>query len=330
MSNQILIIGTPRSGTTWVFDVLASAAGVTAVLEPDNEKVSFLGRAFKGHLPRYPTLQPGDVDATYLALWHHALNSPLASWLGTNRLLRSMERFVFNGERLVERKEQVALSKFKSNPLYVELQPEVEFSEPLPKSINHKQRIVKSVHAVFAAEWLAKHLRCQHILLVQRMPHGILSSMKKLAMADAVRVGSLAPHLSPEELSQCERATTSPEQYLTAATLQLAKMYAWMGLLARWHPDWLLVKHEELCQNPVEQYRALFDRVELPWSAKIEAGIRDRDRPGEGFATVRKASDQIGKWKKSLSMSEITMIDQIFARHGLEQWTSDANAICSQ
>jgi Sulfotransferase family len=329
MSNQILIIGTPRSGTTWVFDVLASAAGVTAVLEPDNEKVSFLGRAFKGHLPRYPTLQPGQEDAAYLSLWLQAMNSPLASWLGTNRLLRSLEGFVFKGESLVEKKEQAALAKFKAEPRQIEMIPALENGVSVARSTSRSHRIAKSVHAVFAAEWLAEKLRCNHIMLVQRMPHGILSSMKKLAMADAVRIGSLAPHVSADELATLEQASSSPENYLAAAALQLAKMYAWMAALARRHTDWVLVKHEELCQNPVEQYRALFDRVDLPWSDKIEAGIRERDRPGEGFATVRKASDQIGKWKKSLSAAEIAMIDQTFARHGLEQWTSEATVACA-
>ena len=104
MSSQILILGTPRSGTTWLFEVLSGAPGVTAVMEPDNEKVSFLGRYYKPHLPRFPTLQPGDEDATYLALWQQAMESPLGSWLATTRFLCMLEGVVFNGKSSLPKK----------------------------------------------------------------------------------------------------------------------------------------------------------------------------------------------------------------------------------
>jgi Sulfotransferase family len=329
MSKQILIIGTPRSGTTWVFEVLAGAANVTPVLEPDNEKVSFTGRMFKPHLPRFPTLQLGDEDTTYTSLWQQAMHSPFGSWLATNRFLRTLEGMVFNGENLVVKKEKAALEKFLANGKVAssaEKQP--VFRMPVQRQAK-TYRIVKSVHAVFATEWIAHKTQPDHMLLVQRMPHGILASMKKLVMGDALRLGSLAPHLTSEELEQLRSAGTSAEQNLAGAALQLAKMYAHMEQLFKKHAHFISVKHETLCEDPVGRYRELFDKIELPWSAKIEAGIRERDRPGEGFAAVRKASDQIGKWKKSMDTGAIDTIDRIFAAHGLEHWTAQAHASCA-
>ena len=322
MSSQLLILGTPRSGTTWVYEVLSGAPGVTPVLEPDNEKVSFLGRFYKSHLPRFPTLQPGDEDAVYTALWQQAMHGPLGSWLATNRFLRTLEGLVFDGEKLVAKKERTALEQFEAQPRRIEgIQNNVPFNVPV-KRISERRRVVKSVHGVFAAEWIAHKTRPDHTLIVQRMPHGILASMKKLAMGDAVRAGSLAPHLTAEELAELKQAGASPEKYLAASALQLAKMYAWLDELLRRHPEWIAVKHETLCEDPVARYRDLFEQIEIPWTAKIEAGIRERDRPGDGFAAVRKASDQIGKWKKSLTADEISMIDNIFAQRGMEHWTS--------
>jgi hypothetical protein len=328
MSRQTLILGTPRSGTTWVYEVLAKAPGVTPVLEPDNEKVSFLGRWYKSHLPRFPTLQPGEEDSTYLALWNQAMYSPLGSWLATNRFLRTLEGLVINGEKLVLKKEQQALQQLNANqPVTVLRSVEGAFHEPVKRNATQR-RVVKSVHGVFAAEWIAHKTRPDFTLIVQRMPHGILASMKKLAMGDAVRWGSLRRHLTAEELALLQEQgirlgePLNSQQLMAAGALQLAKMYAWFDELLRRHREWISVKHETLCEDPVERYRALFEKIELPWSAKIEAGIRERDRPGDGFAAVRKASDQIGKWKKSLSTAEIQLIDEIFLKQGLDHWTS--------
>jgi hypothetical protein len=42
------------------------------------------------------------------------------------------------------------------------------------------------------------------------------------------------------------------------------------------HADWILVVHEQLCQAPVETFRSLYDRLDLPWSRRIERAIRKR------------------------------------------------------
>lgn len=328
MSAQLLVLGTPRSGTTWVFEVLAAAPGVTDVLEPDNEKVSFLGQFFKSHLPRFPTLRPGDEDPNFFSLWQQSWHSPLGSWLATNRVLRTLEGLVFNGEKYVARKERIALEKFVSRETPLSPHADVPLAEPIRRQSN-RRRLVKSVHGVFAAEWIAHKTRPDHMVVVQRMPHGILSSMKKLSMGDAFRLGSLAPHLTPDELAHWREASADPAQSLAAAATQMAIMYAWLNQLVKKHSHWIAVTHEHLCENPVDHFRHLFQRLELPWTNKIEEGIRQRDRPGEGFAAVRKASDQIGKWKKSLTSDDIETIDRIFAQRGLEQWTSGATTACA-
>jgi hypothetical protein len=328
MAPRILILGTPRSGTTWVFDVLASTRGASAVLEPDNEKVSLLARLYKGHLPRFPTLLPGEPDTPFRKLWLQAMQHPLAPWLGTNRVLRSLEGTVFQGEKLVARKEAAALARYESQQRAVELaNVPVPSASISPRHDGTRPRLVKSVHAIFAAEWITSELAWDQVLLVQRMPHGILASMKKLSMADALRPGSLAPHwTSDHQRSLAASARDQPEHYFAAAAQQLAIMYAWMEQLKRRHPQWQAITHETLCSDPVGQYRLLFDRLGLEFDSKIEASIRGRDRPGEGFATVRKASDQIGKWKKSLTAGEIGLIDDLFARQGLEMWCSQQDA----
>ena len=60
---RILLAGAPRSGTTWVANVLASAPSASVAVEPDNEKTSLLAFAWKDGLPRFPVLPAGTEDA---------------------------------------------------------------------------------------------------------------------------------------------------------------------------------------------------------------------------------------------------------------------------
>ena len=51
-NKPIFITGVPRSGTTWIANILGSAKGVRLLSEPDNEKYSFIGRIWKKSLHR--------------------------------------------------------------------------------------------------------------------------------------------------------------------------------------------------------------------------------------------------------------------------------------
>ena len=65
----ILIVGLPRSGTTWVGEVLSSARNTYYVFEPDNEGLSPLAWLCKKDIHRFPYLVAKDESADYHLLW---------------------------------------------------------------------------------------------------------------------------------------------------------------------------------------------------------------------------------------------------------------------
>src|SRR5581483_1257337 len=70
---RILVIGPPRSGTTWVEQVLGRAAGARVVHEPDNETCSPFALRAKATLGRFPVLAAGDrAPLAYFELWSRA------------------------------------------------------------------------------------------------------------------------------------------------------------------------------------------------------------------------------------------------------------------
>ena len=83
----ILIVGLPRSGTTWIGQVLSSADRVEYVYEPDNERRSVLAWICKSEMHRFPYFTAGDVTMPYDVLWR-AILTGRASVRMANRVLR--------------------------------------------------------------------------------------------------------------------------------------------------------------------------------------------------------------------------------------------------
>src|SRR5215216_3657697 len=71
---KVLVIGLPRSGTTWIASTLAQTGNAALVSEPDNHyNVPFALRA-KRRLPGgfHPALSPADEAPLFEALWREA------------------------------------------------------------------------------------------------------------------------------------------------------------------------------------------------------------------------------------------------------------------
>jgi hypothetical protein len=75
-TGRILVIGPPRSGTTWVEQVLGRATSARVVHEPDNETCNPFALRAKTPLGRFPVLAPGDIaPPAYVDLWGRAFGA---------------------------------------------------------------------------------------------------------------------------------------------------------------------------------------------------------------------------------------------------------------
>src|SRR5438105_11122618 len=102
---QILVVGAPRSGTTWTAHALSRATGATGVMEPDNTDADAYARIATRNLQRYPVLAPDADLPQYEVLWRLALAGgwpPLGGVWQARRLLPRLPapiRFII-GDRL--------------------------------------------------------------------------------------------------------------------------------------------------------------------------------------------------------------------------------------
>lgn len=74
--NRILVVGAPRSGTTWLAATLASTPGGRLVNEPDNPVFNAAADTSIAVNGGYPVLRPGQRATEYARIWDSAFPGP--------------------------------------------------------------------------------------------------------------------------------------------------------------------------------------------------------------------------------------------------------------
>ena len=316
-ARRILVLGAPRAGTTWVAEVLGAHPHLEYVHEPDNEKISLLAQIGKRHLDRFPRLEPGAEHGALAALWCAAFDRRAGRWWSTARLARALAGPSWRSERLIARKEghpaTPAGLRFGANLI-----------RALTALGGHtaRGRVVKTVHAALCAEWVARTVAPDAVVVALRSPYGVLASLKRMHMPDAVRAGTIRPEVQEACLG---RVVASPDaSYLTKATAQLALLYRALLAAHAKNPAWVLVRHEALCLAPQVEFAGLVRAVGLPANEAISSIVAQRDRPASGYTAARVAADEVGKWRRELATEDVEAISLALDASGLTDWVETA------
>ena len=74
------------------------------------------------------------------------------------------------------------------------------------------------------------------------------------------------------------------------------------------HDDWTIVRHEQLCTDPVVEFRALAATLGLGWNDAATEFLTESDRDGTGYQTNRRATDQPDRWRERLDAEQLEII----------------------
>jgi hypothetical protein len=180
-------------------------------------------------------------------------------------------------------------------------------------------RLVKSVHGVLSAEWIAKACGFDRVVVVTRHPLAILASWRRMKMPDAVRATSLQASVLTkvfgEEVGQALRIDESDR--LAQSALHLAVLLRGLADAAARNPQWIVVGHEQLCGDVAGTFEALFAKLDLPFGQAVQEAIAQRNRAGAGYRANRVASAEIGKWRKDFESGEIERVQAVFEQCGM-------------
>lgn len=312
MARPVVVLGLPRSGTTWSARLVASAGHCRPVMEPDNEKTSPPAITAKRAVGRFPVLAPGQSEPAYRRLWDWALSGAPGSLAlrGAGALLRGASEDELEGLMSGHRSLRVAASDALARGL-----PDSEMDDRRP--------VVKSVHACLAAEWLA-HEFAVEVVVVRRNPAGVLASWLELDLPDSDRALDRDPvvrtrYLEPWGIEDPGRGRVARAAWhlgLLSSALEDA--------LAR-HPEWHVVEHEALCLDPHARLHALFSELDLTWTERVEELLADDDRPGTGFSTHRRRLEVPGSWQTRLAETELAALHRELDGFPHQQWWRTAD-----
>ncbi len=313
MTVPVLVVGVPRSGTTWVAETLATAAGGSYLEEPDNHfRFAYAFRA-KHRLgtreyprPASRSTPPGIDD--YDALWRSAFSQEPAAgrWHRRRRIANAVVA------RADSRRVSAALARPNIRDPDLVLANSIAVPE---RPAGSGPLVVKSVYAALAAEWIASRHEVR-VVAVLRNPLNVVSSWVAL---------DWLPPSGPDPLSTLEPAFADDlaRRFDTAAPAgsALARAAWLLGVLTcaldeatRRNPTWARVVHEELCLAPGEEYPRIAEQVGLRWSAAGDRSLAEGNRPGRGYETARVAADEGEAWRDRLDDSQVREIQAVLER----------------
>lgn len=289
----VLVTGAPRSGTTWAGRMLTLSGELGELYEPFNP-TAYQARWFDP--PEFYFY----VDGRNATIYDGQLRAMSRLDFPLSRVLRAGP----NGQAL-----RAALRTWRT-----------------ARDHRRHQRIamVKDPLAVFSTEWLAMQVGFRPVILI-RHPASFVSSLVRVGWQ--VRFGGwlrqplLMDSLLAPWAEQIRQAHDSDRHLVRDGALLWAVCN---DVVRRWcveHPDWLVVRHEDLSADPQPAFARLYDALGLSWTPAVAAAIArstSAENPTEvsSGAQHELARDSRGiatLWRSRLSDSEVDVVREITA-----------------
>jgi hypothetical protein len=298
---RVLVVGVPRSGSTWAAGVLGRTPGAVYVHEPDGDHDPFAFRARRGHAVS-PMLAPGDRAPDLERLWGGVFAGGAPSRAPAARLAR----FLY-ARTSVDERWAVWLGGRPSPALRVASM----LAAPRTAVAGARHVVAKSVRAELCAEWIAERFD-PHVLVIERDPMNVLASWIELDyLGDRREMLSVAPYARNRWGIEPPGPDTSRLEW---QAFYFGVLSGALRDAADRHPEWTRVSHEDLCVDTVARFRKLASDLGLEWGEEVERFVVDSDRAGSGYETRRRAADQPDRWRERLEPAQVETIRRVLAR----------------
>lgn len=181
--------------------------------------------------------------------------------------------------------------------------------------------LVKDPIACLSSEYLHRTFDMEVVVLI-RHPAGFAASLKRLGWRFNVDVFRAQPELMHDYLAGV--LPDLPAQKRTPieeAALVWRCLYSVLERFLARNPAMIPVRHEDIARDPVGQIRTLYERLEVPFTARVQRAITRHtssqgraDVPGTRAHVLKRNSAAIpAQWKKILTPSEVATIRDITA-----------------
>jgi hypothetical protein len=295
----ILVTGAPRSGSTWLGNVLTLAPHTGFVHEPFN-----------------PLCSQGLCRANFPASFVHVTEANEALYLEPMRDTLAW--------RYSARAELRAIPT-RSKPLpprgLARLVRDYAYFEQMRRS--NARMIIKDPIALFSADWIARRFGAKVVVMI-RHPAGFVASMRAAGFVMNFEAFRRQPLLMEGRLAPFAdeiRAAASPSPSIEANTLLWRILHHHIDLLRQDHPEWIFVRHEDLSRDPMAAFPPLFAALELDFTDEVKAGLAQftSDQPALGrFSlfgtrrrTMRSSEASVHAFRERLALEDIATIRRL-------------------
>ena len=290
----ILVTGAHRSGTTWVGKMLAASREVGYISEPLN--VHHRPGVMRVPVERWYTYICADNQAHYLPAledtigFRYQLPAELAA-------LRSIKDLMRMGR---------------------------DWATFTRGRLRGQRPLLKDPFAVFSAAWFVQALDCALVIVV-RHPAAFASSLMRLGWPFDVTDLLLQPlllrdHLEPYR-GQLEKISQTPQDVIAQSALLWNMIYQFVDQLRVRCPQTILVRHEDLSEQPVRGFRELYAAIGLSFTSRVEGQIRKASASGNPQELSRDAVHSVRldsranlkSWQRRISQADIERLRRLTA-----------------
>lgn len=310
----VLVLGSPRSGTTWLGKIFDSHPEVFYLHEPDtllrNDAFPHLAEAEESEAHR-------EAAARYLAELSRVRQPKAAA---------STPVFAKAFRRPWQDRMRTALVHAVRASSAVSAKLRVPFALGVPDLVRRDRQpralVIKSVSALGRAPLFLTAMPTLRLVHLVRHPCSQIASRLR---GRALGVLDAQTFVRPFARTRCASSLGLSEANMAALPVEGQMACQWMIQNTMVHqaladdPRYRLVLYEDLCRAPESLTRELFDWCALPWSSQTETFLRASTVGGSEryFGVVRNSQAEIGKWRERLDARQIAIITDIAARSAL-------------
>ena len=182
--------------------------------------------------------------------------------------------------------------------------------------------LIKDPFAIFSSEWFSKTLGCR-VVLVVRHPAAVASSLMKLGWSFDFRDLLKQPLLMRDWLepfrSEMEQIQEFPNDLVAQSCLLWRMVYKSVENLRQRLPGLIVIRHEDLAQNPQDMFEQLYRDLDLDYAPDVQTSItaassgeNPKETAKETVHSVQINSQAVIKsWQKRLSQADIDRVRQL-------------------
>jgi len=304
---MIIILGSPRSGTTWLGKIFDSHPDVIYLHEPDsilvNRDIPF--QVNEDVLEQYLTLA-GEYISRLLDVKNIKVTGSLPIF---KKNYRNVLMYLLRYSYVYSSK---AIQRGIGSGKLINVRVPDFFREQEKANCRH---VIKSVDSLNRAHLFSRAIPNAHILHLIRHPCGYVASRLR-----GIKLSLLGSNTFMAPISRMPEAKKRglTLDYLERLSIEEQLACQWMIQNEKTIKDmegednYKLVIYDELCQDPMRVTKGLFKFTGLDWNAQTEEFIRRCQNANDGnkgyFQIIRNPAKAAFQWKKELDQSQISRI----------------------